>query len=96
MIFQSCLKFHSPNGSWTYLFRNITRGIYANITTNHGIIYTNFLRYGASLARASCARGAPLKYTKYTYARKAYEGNTFWVGQNKDATTDEKKMHRKA
>ena len=35
-------------------------------------------------------------YTKYTYARKAYEGNTFRVGQNKDATTDEKKMHRKA
>ena len=54
-----------------------------------------FLGMGLRL-RASCARGAPLKYTKYTYARKAYEGNTFWVGQNKDATTDEKKMHRKA
>ena len=67
-----------------------------NITTNHAITYTNFLRYGASLARASLARGAPLKYTKYTHARKAYKGNTFWAGQNKDATTDEKKMHRKA
>ena len=30
MIFQNCLKFHSPNGSWNYVqqFRNITRGIY--------------------------------------------------------------------
>ena len=31
MIFQNCLKFHSPNSSWNYLqqFWNITRGIYA-------------------------------------------------------------------
>ena len=30
MIFQNCLKFHSPNGSWNYVkqFRNITHGIY--------------------------------------------------------------------
>ena len=30
MIFQNCLKFHSPNGSWNYVkqFRNITNGIY--------------------------------------------------------------------
>ena len=29
-IFQNCLKFHSPNGSWNYVqFWNITRGIYA-------------------------------------------------------------------
>ena len=30
-MFQNCLKFHSPNGSWNYVqqFRNITRGIYA-------------------------------------------------------------------
>ena len=67
-----------------------------NITTNHVITYTNFLRYGASLARASWARGAPLKNTKYIYVRKAYKGNTFWAGQNKEATTDEKKMHRQA
>ena len=50
---------------------------FRNITTNHAIIYTNFLRYGASLVGASCARGAPLKYTKYTHAREAYKGNTF-------------------
>ena len=31
MIFQNCLKFHSPNGSWNYVqFWNITHGIYAN------------------------------------------------------------------
>ena len=31
MIFQNCLKFHSPNGSWNYVkqFRNIARCIYA-------------------------------------------------------------------
>ena len=31
VIFQNCLKFHLPNGSWKYVeqFRNITRGIYA-------------------------------------------------------------------
>ena len=48
-----------------------------NITKNHAITYTNFLSYGASLARAPCARGGPLKYAKYTYVRKAYKGNTF-------------------
>ena len=31
MIFQNCLKFHSPNGLWNYVwqFRTITRAIYA-------------------------------------------------------------------
>ena len=43
MIFQNCLKFHEPLGEWNYewQFRNITRGIMPNITTNHAITYTN-------------------------------------------------------
>ena len=45
VIFQNCLKFHSPNSLWNYVkqFQNITRGIYSkiNIITNHAITYTN-------------------------------------------------------
>ena len=45
MIFQNCLKFHSPNSSWNYVSqsRNITLGIYAKCHYKSCYqAYTNF------------------------------------------------------
>ena len=41
VIFQNCLKFHSPNGSWNYDNFEISLVVFMpNITTNHAITYT--------------------------------------------------------
>ena len=43
LLVQNCLTFNSPIGSWNYIqqFWNITVVFTTNITTNHGITYTN-------------------------------------------------------
>ena len=49
MIFQNCLKFHSPNGSWNYVLHNnleISLVVFMpNITTNHAITHTNLIHF---------------------------------------------------
>ena len=48
-MFQNCLKFHSPNGSWNYVYSiSKYRALVVfmpNITTNHAITHTNNYKF---------------------------------------------------